>query len=68
MSRNRVIVFYDPSFPGAPVGADAATLSEIGEVYDAERLAGALQSMTSGEGCFISLHSPYFPKDAWARS
>ncbi len=63
---SNIVVFYDPSFPGAPTGADAARLSAIGEVCAADRLADALASIESGEGCLVSLHSPYFPKDAWS--
>jgi len=59
------VVFYDPSFPGAAaLGGEALErLRELGTVADAAGLAAALKE-TDG-GCFVTLHAPYFPADAW---
>jgi hypothetical protein len=65
MSRP-VIIFCDSSFPGAslPSAEQLEELRQIGIVADAKGLAEALR--TAEGGCFVNLHAPYFPKDAWA--
>ncbi|RKN85184.1 alpha-amylase family protein [Paenibacillus ginsengarvi] len=63
---NRTIVFYDPLFPIASDRPDAALLDRLAAsatITDGEALAELLLS-TQG-GCFVNLHAPYFPKDAW---
>lgn len=66
MSRNGIVIFYDPSFPlagAAPAKEDLAALGEAGSVVSAEGLAAALAG--PGPGCFVNLHGTYFPKEAW---
>ncbi|CAI6072343.1 beta-galactosidase [Cohnella sp. JJ-181] len=58
----KIVVFFDPSFPGAP----ALTLEEVrlvGEVANAEELGERLRR-PDVDG-FVSLHAPYFPIGAW---
>ncbi|MRN56258.1 alpha-amylase family protein [Paenibacillus monticola] len=70
MSAGRVILFFDPAFPGGPATEDAtggllsAHLKGLGDVVSAEQLAQALDTAEAG-GVFINLHPPYFPKEAW---
>ncbi|ASA25878.1 beta-galactosidase [Paenibacillus donghaensis] len=70
MSRRRMILFHDVSFPGfQPIeeSADvlaAASLSRFPEAVNAAQLAEALDAGEPG-GVFINLHAPYFPKAAW---
>lgn len=58
------LLFYDEGFPSA-VGhrVDAAKLSAVGRTVGADGLSEALRE--SGAGCFVNLHAPYFPKEAW---
>ncbi|MEF3306996.1 alpha-amylase family protein [Paenibacillus sp. GYB003] len=66
MNLNRTIVFFDPQFPTASDAPDAAQLGRLAEaatVADAGRLAEALREADGG--CFVTLHAPYFPKEAW---
>jgi len=63
MSRP-IIVFYDPRFPlsdGMTVREEA--LAAVGAAHGADTLAEALRA--SPGGCFVNLHAPYFPKEAW---
>lgn len=58
----KIVVFYDPAFPGAP----ALMLEEVrlvGELVNAEELGERLRR--PDVGCFVSLHAPYFPIEAW---
>ncbi|WP_027092597.1 alpha-amylase family protein [Cohnella thermotolerans] len=57
-----VIVFYDPSFPGAPALTEAE-VRRLGEVAGAAELGERLR--TADGGCFVSLHAPFFPVAAW---
>ncbi|WP_274363913.1 beta-galactosidase [Paenibacillus thermotolerans] len=61
----KTIVFYDPSFPAAAelAGGYAEALERAGVVCSADGLAEALRAADGG--CFVNLHSPYFPKNAW---
>ncbi|QCT02307.1 glycoside hydrolase family protein [Paenibacillus algicola] len=65
--KNNVIFLYDPAFPAAAdssLPAAAEGLQALGSVQDASTLSEALAS--AGEGsCFVNLHAPYFPKQAW---
>lgn len=65
----KLIIFADPAFPveGAfPTEQALNTWEAVGEirVVNADELAEALKA-TAGEGCFVNLHAPYFPKSAW---
>ncbi|RAV14399.1 beta-galactosidase [Paenibacillus contaminans] len=63
---NRTILFYEPGFPLASDAPDAVQLERLsaaGFLVGAERLAELLESCEGG--CFVNLHAPYFPKDAW---
>ncbi|CQR52780.1 alpha-amylase family protein [Paenibacillus riograndensis] len=81
MSAGNVILFSDPLFPGysASAGRIQEQAQRLGELQhgaasaqgahavhtaDAERLAAALDAAGPG-ACFINLHAPYFPKEAW---
>lgn len=58
----KIIVFYDPAFPGAPaLTAEQARI--VGEVACADQLGERLAQADGG--CFVSLHAPYFPSSAW---
>ncbi|MFD0961507.1 beta-galactosidase [Paenibacillus chungangensis] len=61
-----IVLFYDSSFPMSSEGLTEESLKAIGayaRVVDANGLAEALH--TAEPGCFVNLHAPYFPKDAW---
>ncbi|SFB54575.1 Beta-galactosidase [Cohnella sp. OV330] len=59
---SKIIVFYDPAFPGAPaLTEEEARL--IGVVANAEELGERLRRADGGS--FVSLHAPYFPVGAW---
>ncbi|PUA37542.1 glycoside hydrolase [Paenibacillus elgii] len=59
-----IVIFYDPGFPlGEGMQVDAGQLQGVGQVVPADRLAEALSSAEGG--CFVNLHAPYFPKNAW---
>ncbi|MCW3794861.1 beta-galactosidase [Paenibacillus sp. LS1] len=65
----KLIIFADPAFPvdGAfpiPQAVNAWKAVEEITVVNAEELAEVLKT-TAGEGCFVNLHAPYFPKSAW---
>jgi hypothetical protein len=63
----KIVVFYDSNFPYAGERPDAAALRALGEgfaVADAAGLAGQLKG-AAGSGCFVNLHGPFFPKEAW---
>ncbi|UQZ82951.1 Beta-galactosidase [Paenibacillus konkukensis] len=63
---NRMIVFYDPQFPigsDRPDAAQVERLAASAAIADGERLEELLRSAQGG--CFVNLHAPYFPKDAW---
>ncbi|KZS47784.1 glycoside hydrolase [Paenibacillus glucanolyticus] len=64
----RLIVFYDPSFPAAEAAGlpvSAAGLDMFDSVCGAENLAETLAA-AGGQGVsFVNLHAPYFPKSAW---
>ncbi|SCY66636.1 Beta-galactosidase [Paenibacillus polysaccharolyticus] len=67
----KLILFCDPAFPieGQQPSRQAMehwkSLESKGIlIADAHGLADALQA-AGGEGCFINLHAPYFPKSAW---
>ncbi|WP_311519094.1 beta-galactosidase [Paenibacillus albidus] len=69
MSGGEVIVFCDPSFPGYPAAAGLTpegvkSSGGLQHIVHADQLAAALDLAPAG-GCFVSLHAPYFPKDAW---
>jgi hypothetical protein len=59
------IVFYDPSFPGAVLWDEKGLdrLNALGTVSNAEGLAALLREADGG--CFVTLHAPYFPIEAW---
>ncbi|MCR8642517.1 beta-galactosidase [Paenibacillus sp. N1-5-1-14] len=61
-----IIVFYDPSFPYSgerlPLAAFAQLQNEV-QIVDAQNLESALSGLDGG--CFVNLHAPYFPKQAW---
>lgn len=61
------IIFYDPSFPlDTRLSADTEeSLVQTGHVVHANGLANALRAAEGG--CFVNMHAPYFPKDAWAQ-
>lgn len=60
----QVLIFYDPSFPAAGNGSLSRELLEkAGTVVEAAGLAEALRVMDGG--CFVNVHAPYFPKEAW---
>jgi len=56
------IIFYDPAFPGA-ASFEAERLAAIGTVANAESLPALLREAAGG--CFVTLHAPYFPVEAW---
>ncbi|MBB6730574.1 alpha-amylase family protein [Cohnella zeiphila] len=60
-----VLILLDPAFPGAPewAEAEARKLAGLGEVVRADELAERLR-LTDAD-CFVSLHAPYFPVEAW---
>lgn len=81
MSAGAVILFSDPQFPGYADSAGqlregagqpgglhhaAPTAHAVHPVHavTAEQLAAALNAAGPGS-CFINLHAPYFPKEAW---
>ncbi|SDM01015.1 Beta-galactosidase [Paenibacillus sp. OK060] len=69
VKRTKLIIFSDPTFPVEGTlptqGAlDSWKASEEIIVVGADDLASAL-STAAGEGCFVNLHAPYFPKSAW---
>lgn len=63
---NRMILFYDPQFP---IASDAPDVSLVAQwaaettIVDGDRLADMLREAEGG--CFVNLHAPYFPKEAW---
>ncbi|MFC5405875.1 beta-galactosidase [Cohnella soli] len=57
------IIFYDRDFPGDAEFKDLEKLNALGEVVDADKLADLLSKADGG--CFVSLHAPYFPEEAW---
>ncbi|MFC5470532.1 beta-galactosidase [Cohnella suwonensis] len=72
---NRLIAFYDKNFPQADGQAvDEGQLGRVSRVVGASGLSEALReaAIAAGDGraesetaCFVNLHAPYFPKDAW---
>lgn len=69
VKRTKLIIFSDPTFPVEGTlptqGAlDSWKASEEIIVVGADELASAL-STAEGEGCFVNLHAPHFPKSAW---
>lgn len=62
---SRLIVLCDPTFPVGE-GMVLPTLKQLDSmvVSDAYHLASVLEE--SEGGCFVNLHAPYFPKDAWS--
>ncbi|WP_379164095.1 beta-galactosidase [Paenibacillus sp. sgz5001063] len=78
MSAGAAILFVDPLFPGYTDAAGllreqveqqgglyhAAHYAHPVHIVDAEQLAAALDAAEPGT-CFINLHAPYFPKEAW---
>lgn len=67
--NQKLIIFADPAFPvdgTFPTEQALNTWEAVKEisVVNADELAEALKA-TAGEGCFINLHAPYFPKSAW---
>lgn len=65
MSMN-TIIFYDSSFPlNTRLSSDSeGQLVQIGNVVRANSLGKALREADGG--CFVNMHAPYFPKEAWA--
>lgn len=74
MAQKVVYVLCDPAFPGytGPDSVDAAGWEQAGaglwegaevRLLKAEELGAALRSAAGG--CYIRLHGPYFPKEAW---
>ncbi|MBD2865040.1 beta-galactosidase [Paenibacillus oceani] len=64
---NKMIVFYEPGFPSSgavPDDTALKTLSGFATVVDTGQL-GVTLAQTDG-GCFVNLHAPYFPKEAWS--
>ncbi|OBZ08616.1 alpha-amylase family protein [Bacillus sp. FJAT-26390] len=59
------IIFYDPSFPlRSRLSSDSeGQLVQIGNVVRANALGKALRDADGG--CFVNMHAPYFPKEAW---
>lgn len=58
------IVFYDPDFPIAEgMVIPSSQLDKLCHVTDADELSEALRH--ADNGCFVNLHAPYFPKQAW---
>ncbi|NMO94722.1 beta-galactosidase [Paenibacillus lemnae] len=65
--KTNIIYLYDPAFPvgdGSSIPSSASDLQEMGVAADASSLAEVLSSADEGS-CFVNLHAPYFPKQAW---
>lgn len=62
MADAKIIVFYDPAFPGAPALTEEEA-RRVGEVVGADALGERLRRADGG--CFVTLHAPYFPMAAW---
>ena len=61
---NKIIIFYDKSFPYdgvRPNGEQLAALAEFGMIADVQGLADALRTAQG----LVHLHGRYFPKEAW---
>ncbi|MCM3784230.1 beta-galactosidase [Neobacillus mesonae] len=63
--RQQTIVFYDPTFPySGTLPSEEAFKTALGcQIVSAVELAAALESEETA--CFVNLHAPYFPKEAW---
>ncbi|WP_138495083.1 alpha-amylase family protein [Paenibacillus pinistramenti] len=63
-SRN-VVILLDADLPAAGVvpAAGAFAAEEGVQTVTADGLAEALRGLDNG--CFVNLHAPYFPKEAW---
>lgn len=62
----RVVVFYDSSFPAPGIVLAREAMETPGDEYivaDADSLGAALENEHTD--CFVSMHGPWFPKDAW---
>ncbi|GAA0134973.1 hypothetical protein YSY43_18130 [Paenibacillus sp. YSY-4.3] len=63
----QVILFGDPAFPGGAslpsTEAAMAGLKGLGRLVGAGELTEALDAAEGG--CFVNMHAPYFPKEAW---
>lgn len=62
----KTIIFYDPSFPYCgerPGDSEMMQFRKHGHVVGARDLGRALTEQ--GADCFVHLHGPYFPKEAW---
>ncbi|GEM_PF-179158 len=65
---NKLIIFYDPSFPYAGDRPDTASLDKLqgaGRIAKTAEQLSAWLAEADGKGCFVNLHAPYFPKEAW---
>lgn len=64
------LIFYDEKFPYAgvrPGADDLARMKEGGSrIVSAAELAEALSGGGARPDSFVTLHGPYFPKDAWS--
>lgn len=63
---SNIVIFYDSNFPldsSKPNHAFIEHLRQGTEIVNATSLRKALSR--NNVNCFVSLHGPYFPKDAW---
>ncbi|ASN04169.1 beta-galactosidase [Virgibacillus necropolis] len=63
---SKTVIFYDSSFPMDGDRPDHSFFENLGNemtVVDADSLEESL--INSEMDCFINLHGPYFPKNAW---
>lgn len=60
------VLFYDPAFPYEGPAIEVSVLERLSETFtiaDADSLAAQLSQAAST--CYVHLHGPYFPKEAW---